>query len=293
MVRWIIVCYLVQSIIELTASSLPALAAFLSYFNHAQDDQVASGGVRGVALASGTTWSLGLTYGMVFIMYFREYLMDKVNLKTVGGLMVLVVGTFFAGRTGFVGACIGFAYFFIFSRKGIHKKLAIFVYVAFFIVVICQIALIFFPEYVYFALNSVLPWALEPIFNFLDGKGVSTSSTDVLDEMWKNIPTINQALTGTGNFTNPDGSYYMHTDVGILRNLFYWGVGGYVVLISYQIYVMLPMFLERNYRNMTIVTGIYLMFCEYKAMTLGFNKMALSILFLLSFTQYIRSRCLK
>ena len=291
MLKWIIAAYIVQGFIELAASCTPPLASALIYFNRADLVHRDEGSIRGLALASGTTWSLGLTYGMVFIFYFSIYLMRKINFLTVAGLMLLVVGTFFAGRTGFVGGCIGFVYFMLFSRKALHKKLSIFVYVIFIIAIICELAIIFFPEYVEYAVQFLLPWALEPLFNLLDGKGLTSASTNTLDEMWDVTPTIQQALLGTGHFTNEDGSYYMHVDIGFTRNLFYWGVGGYLILVIYALYLIWPMFKNRQYRAMMIFTFLYLMMCEYKAMTIGFNKMVVSIIFLLSFTQILENKC--
>lgn len=291
-IKWIILAYLVQSIIELIASGVPGLASFLLYFNRAEDAHVMSGGVRGVALAASTTWGLGLTYGLAFILYFKHYLMRRVNLLTVSGLMILIVGTFFAGRTGFVGACIGLAYFMLLSKKRVHKKVAIFIYAVFIIYLICQIALIFFYDYTVYAIEFILPWALEPLFNLIDGKGLSTGSTNRLAEMWEVIPTWRQALLGTGNFTNADDSFFMHVDVGILRNLFYWGIGGYAVLIAYEIFTVKPMFKNKTYRNMMLFVCIYLMVGEYKALVIGVNKMILSLLFLMSFAQVLDdNRC--
>jgi hypothetical protein len=293
MIKWLIMAYLVQSLIELVASATPSLASVLLYFNHADDAQAGYNGVRGLALSSGTTWNLGLTYGIVFILYIRYYLMHKVNLLTVAGIMLLVVGTFFAGRTGFVGACIGFIYFILFSKKGLHKKAAVLFYAIFIIYLICQIAMIFFYDYVIYAISFVLPWALEPLLNLIDGKGLSSGSTDVLDQMWSRLPTLQETLLGTGYFIGRDGAYYMHTDVGVLRNIFYWGLGGYSLLIAYQIYTMLPILRCKSYRNMMIFVFIYLAFAEYKAMTIGYNKMVLSIIFLISFSQVLDNRCRK
>lgn len=290
-IKWVIAAYLVQSIIELVASCIPSLASALIYFNRADLVHRDEGSIRGLALAAGTTWSLGLTYGIVFILYFNTYLMRKINLLTVIGLILLVVGTFFAGRTGLVGGCIGFVYFMLFSRKALYKKLSIFIYIIFIIAIICELAIILFPRYVDFAIQFLLPWALEPLYNLIEGKGLTSASTNRLDEMWDATPTVQQALFGTGHFTNEDGSYYKHIDIGFTRNLFYWGIGGYLILIAYALYIVWPMFKNKHYRYMMIFTFMYLMLCEYKAMTIGFNKMAVSIIFLLSFTHILENRC--
>ena len=283
---WIIIAYLIQSIIELIAVSVPAIASALDYFNHAGQDQENSGGVRGMALASGTTWSLGLTYGAVFILYFGCILSEKINLKTTAGLMLLVIGTIFAGRTGFVGAVIGGIFFILFGKQNIFQKSMLLVYIL--IIVLCMVTIVYLivPQFIEYMIFNVMPWAFEPIFSYIDGGVVSTKSTDVLDDMWNEIPTFEEAICGVGLFTGADGKYYRHTDVGILRNLFYWGIGGYAVLVSYQLYLLWPMFKLRNYRLLWIFLLVFLLACEYKAMTLGFNKQSVSLIFLISFIAY-------
>lgn len=282
-IQTIVYAYIIQSFIELMASAVPSIASILTYFNRAGDMQEASGGVRGMALASATTWSLGLTYGLVFIIYTYRYMLNRLSWKTVLGWFVLVLGTFFAGRTGFVGAALGIAYFILFSRYSIINASQFILYAVLIIIVLVTILFAIFPNYMEYMIFNVLPWAIEPVFNFIDGKGFSTGSTDVLDTMWNRPMTELEFLFGTGYFTGPDGAYYLHTDVGVLRNLFYWGIIGYTALISYQIYVMYPLFkLDRKHLILGLVIVIYLALGEYKAMTIGLNKMTFSILFLIS-----------
>ena len=286
-IRWIIISYIVQSIIELSASFIPSLASSLLYFNHADKFQESTNGVRGLALSSGTTWNLGLTYGIVFILYLNKFTKKVMHFNDVLGFMILVVGTFFAGRTGFVGACIGIIYILLFSSHRIKNTIKFSSYLLTIISILCLSILALFPNYVEYALTNLLPWALEPVFNLMDDKGLSSKSTDRLAEMWQEIPTFKEAILGTGHFTNEDGSYYRHVDVGYLRNLFYWGIIGYLFLIIYQSFIILPILKAKQYRNITLIIFIYLFIAEYKAMTIGFNKMAISILLLMSLTQYL------
>lgn len=104
----IIWAFLVQSIIQLIAMSIPSFAHFILYFSRAHDLQDAyGGGVRGLALSSGVGWSLGLAYGLIYIVFVKRYLLSGVNMKSTLIGILLLMGTIFAGRTGFVGACLG------------------------------------------------------------------------------------------------------------------------------------------------------------------------------------------
>lgn len=292
-IKWIIVAYLIQSIIEAIASFSPSLATSLLYFNRANDILAESRGARGLALSSGTTWNLGLTYGIVYILYLGNFITKKIRFRNVLELILLIIGTFFAGRTGFVGAGVGMIYLLVFSSHRITNVVKTILYAILIIYIICQIIWLYFPTYIDYALTELLPWALEPLLNLIDGNGLSSKSTDRLDEMWQVIPTLEQVLLGTGHFTNENGSYFMHVDVGYLRNLFYWGIFGYMFIILYQLYMLYPLYISKQFRYIALFITIYLFIGEYKAMTIGFNKMSVSIIFLLSFSQYLSSKCLK
>lgn len=87
-------------------------------------------------------------------------------------------------------------------------------------------------------LISILPddmyrWALEPILHKED-----TQTTDQMAEWWLNTSfSIKTFFIGDGRYTNPDGSYYMRTDIGIFRQIFYGGIIGFflVLLLHYKI----------------------------------------------------------
>lgn len=282
----IIFCYIIQSFIELAASAIPPLASFMKYFT-GDDLQDRYNGVRGLALTSAAGWSLGLTFGIVFIIYCSQVLLKKTDIRSIGGLLILVLGCFFAGRTGLFGLIIGIAYYILFGKFS-HTISLLFKII---ITVLLGIEAVFliFPEYYEFAADYILPFALEPLYNFMDGKGFSSRSTDRLGEMWQ--VTINDwdLLIGTGVFTNPDGSYCQFTDVGVLRNILYWGIAGYIFIILYQIYITLPALKHREYRKMMVWILLYLAICECKAVTIGLNKMTFSILFLIGSITFLNS----
>ena len=82
--------------------SIPSFAHFILYFSRALDLQDAyGGGGRGLALSSGVGWSLGLAYGLIYIVFVKRYLLSGVNMKSTFIGILLLMGTIFAGRTGF------------------------------------------------------------------------------------------------------------------------------------------------------------------------------------------------
>lgn len=280
--RYIIYAYILQSVIQLVAFAYPSFAGIMIYFNRSDNLQEATAGVRGLALSSATGWSLALSYGLVFIIYTKHYMLGCINFKILLGWVCLFVGTIFAGRTGLVGSCIGVIYFLFCNHQNPVKRIWYIIKLLLGIASIATLLYILFPVYIGNIVDYVFPFAFEPVYNFLKGEGFTTRSTNILSEMWDVSLSLKEFFWGTGYFTNPNGSYYRHTDVGVLRNLFYWGIGGYFVLILYQLRIIQPIWQLRETRFMCFFIMLFLCLAEYKAMTFGINKQVFSVLFLLS-----------
>ena len=75
-------------------------------------------------------------------------------------------------------------------------------------------------------------WAFEMFINYGSDAGLSSASTDRLKEMYVYPTSLKTYLIGDGLFNLKD-HYYMETDVGYLRLLFY---GGIPVALCFFIY---------------------------------------------------------
>ncbi|WP_143340963.1 hypothetical protein [Dethiosulfovibrio salsuginis] len=80
-------------------------------------------------------------------------------------------------------------------------------------------------------------WGLEPIYNLLEHGQLKTSSSDVLKTMYTFPDRTHTYIFGDGKYVNRDvmgreSGYYMHTDVGYMRLLYY---GGVPMVIAYFI----------------------------------------------------------
>lgn len=291
----IIWVFLMQSIIQLIAMSVPVFAQSILYFNRAHDLQDAyGGGVRGLALSSGVGWSLALAYGLIYIIFVKRYLLCSVSIKSTVMGMLLLMGTFFAGRTGFVGAGLGGVLFLISNQQSFISKFSLIMKILIGIIAFCLCFYLFFPSMTEHLVENVFPFAFEPFYKLYYNDEFSTSSTDTLGEMWMVSTSFEEVMFGSGNFTDYiTGSYYKHVDVGILRNLFYWGIGGYTLLIIYQLMLISPIkYIESqlvsrfNIFSYKFFIITYLFLLEFKAMTIGFNKMTFSIIFLIAYFYY-------
>lgn len=295
--KYIVIAFFIQSIIELLASVTPSFAAMLLPFNRAYDFAVSEEGRRGLALASGTGWSLGLAFGLLYIIYVKRYLLKGVDALKIGIGVILLIGTMFAGRTGFVGAAFGVLLFFLNANKGIPYKFLIISKILIVISLVCILFYFCFPTLTTHLIDNVFPFAFEPFYKLFYNDEFSTSSTDTLQEMWEVKISPLEVLIGTGNFTEPSGAYYKHIDIGVMRNLFYWGIGGYLIMIVYQLHFLYPIrtiSIDRkqkwNIAMYRLCLIVYLFLMEFKAMVIGFNKTSMSIVFLLGFFYYYEYR---
>ncbi|KAA6323115.1 hypothetical protein EZS27_027413 [termite gut metagenome] len=300
--KYIVYAYLVQSVIQLVASVSPSLVSVLVLFSRATKFQETAAGIRGLALSSATGWSLGLSYGLVYIIFVKRFLLYKVGISKMIIGILLLAGTFFAGRSGFVGAAIGVLFLILNNNQSFTLKFFLIIKGIFFIVVFCIFFYLLFPVLTNHLIERVFPFAFEPFYKLAYNDRFATGSTDVLLRMWSVPISFIEVLCGTGYFTDPiTGAYFMGPDVGVLRNLFYWGIGGYLLVIIYQIVLIQPI----RYINEKASTSkynmilyqyaimLYLFLLELKAMTIGFNKMTFSIVFLLSYFYFedYRSSC--
>ena len=89
-------------------------------------------------------------------------------------------------------------------------------------------------------------FAFEAFFNYFEHGEFETSSTNTLQTMYVFPETFKTWLIGDGYFSSPGsdpyyfgklvGGYYMGTDVGYLRFIFFFGVPGLIAFSSFIIY---------------------------------------------------------
>lgn len=129
---------------------------------------------------------------------------------------------------------------------------------------------VFFPRLV----SSSMPlinFALEMFLNYFNSGQLSTVSTSHLETMYIFPSRIDTYFIGDGLYTNADGLYYMGTDVGYLRLLFYFGVVGIILYIFLQ-YLLLRQSTQtiRHGRILFIFIFIYILILNLK----GFADLA-------------------
>ncbi len=91
--------------------------------------------------------------------------------------------------------------------------------------------------------NDAINYGFELFMSAENGKGASTHSSDLLKWMLTIWPTSDKTwFIGDGWYFTENGGYYMRTDVGYARLIFYFGIFGMMVFFIYQIIVTLISF---------------------------------------------------
>lgn len=292
-VKSFILIFVIQTFIELVATSFPSsIGNFVRLFNHFDPESVIGLGdrVRGYALSAATTYHLSLVYGVAFILYIKTLVESKkIRFRQLITGLLIVVGVFFAGRTGFVGIGIGCIYFLVSLKVKTKNKFSAISNLLVSIAIIITLTLTVAPKkFKDMVVDYLIPYAFEFVYQKLDSGKAQTASTNQLKEMWHRDFDERELIFGSGKYTTDDGRYYMRVDPGILRHLLYGGILFYLLLILYQTLITFPLKKRADY-YIFILIFIYFLFMDFKGVTIGINKFAFASTLLLGFS-YTRAQ---
>jgi len=192
----------------------------------------------GMFFMGGIIWGLAL----LFIAYLlRKHSMEGRSIWKLVCLFgfVLVVGTFIA-RTTLVGAGLAAAYIcwpkrwdLTFSRASLHRIGAFFGLLLLFGVATVAVVNYRFPDLLD---SAIVGWAFEMFISAGNDDAFTTQSTQHLETMFVWPDNFKTWLIGDALFNDEHG-YYMGTDVGYLRLIYYFGLVGLSVFFGAQFFL--------------------------------------------------------
>lgn len=300
--------FFVQSCVEIAAFVNPSIKSIVSFFQKDLVSQKDMGGIRALALTGNPFFDLAAGFGLIFIVFTFSITINSsrrkfFSLKNSFFFIVLFVGSFFAGRTAFVGLGIALVlYFFSFGsrfKKGISfLRLILIVAVSSFLLYNILLPL----ETKDMVENQLLPFAFEAVYNYIDTGETGTKSGEILDEMYFPI-SWQTFLFGDGIYTGKDGAYYMHTDAGIMRNILFYGIFGLLFIVfGHLFYFLKPLgrifsdmkkeisFTSVNKLLFFLSLLLYTIVLQYKGEVLLFMPIIQVMLFYICFSFVERSR---
>lgn len=275
--------FFIQSLIIFTVILFPQFKPIIQFFQRnaevAIQADLFSNGIRANALSGGLFFGLTISFSISLILFIHNYFFienKKITYLLIIKLIIVNLAMLISGRFGAVYLfCLPFIFGFSISNITKLKKL-------FLSLILC--ALLFIILY-YF--DIIL---FKPIINSHIGSYVlefftnhgQTSSTNRLFDMYDLKESIYDILLGSGYYTNSDGSYYKHVDVGYLRLLLYGGVPFLILAFIYTFNLILPfrkcsLFLNSN--KLWVAVIIFFILCSFKGEVMMTMVSVNSILF--------------
>lgn len=116
---------------------------------------------------------------------------------------------------------------------------------------------------------ELIRYGFEGFFNWVEKGEWETGSTEKLKTMYVYPESLKTWIIGDGYFDNPSGhGFYMDTDVGYLRFIFYCGLSGLTVFILFFIYLTISMCLNfKKYTHLFLLLFLFLLINWLKVST--------------------------
>lgn len=168
-----------------------------------------------------------------------------------------------SGRVFFVMIPVTFLYIFVLKKYklGITIKTSVKTFLPVIIIAVAAFVYLFAEN------EALIEWVFELFINFGDSGTMESASTNQLKEMYVFPDNIKTWIIGDGLSVSADGGFYMGTDVGYIRSLFYWGIIGTTVyyLIQYLCYRnIVKLGIDDNAKTYILFILIWLLIYSFK-----------------------------
>ncbi|MBJ2126445.1 hypothetical protein [Flavobacterium sp. IB48] len=184
-------------------------------------------------------------YTLILIPFLIPYCKNKAQLRLLSFsfLLILLLGMMMS-RTTMLGGAVALILLFLPSRFGLNCSAKIRSFLSYFIIIPILIVPLFFviDQKVIDTLKVASEFGFEMFYNYLDDGNITTDSTEQMKEMYKLPESTITYLLGDGKFYNNQMNdaegYYMGTDIGFLRLLYYFGIVGSLLFFLLQFMVL-------------------------------------------------------
>lgn len=287
----IIYVFIIQSFIQLISFIYPEVKEILNIFRSesAIIIQENYGNIRGLAISGSAVFGLAICYGLIYIyyiIYWKDMFSNYKMLRLIS-FVLLLFGGLSAGRTAFIGIPIGLLYVVImfFMKRRITIKINsnfniwnTFITCMVFIGIVVLSIFLLTNESLQYRLETLADYVLQFYYIYEKTGRLATSSTDVLfSNMYFGVST-KTFLLGDGMYTDTNGSYYMNTDAGYMRNILFFGFFGVILLLIFQLLLFNWKSTSKVIENILIV--LFILILHIKGDVLGFASQLTGILFI-------------
>lgn len=249
LVDLLVLCAVVQLSLSLVMFFSPEVKNVLQPLIH--ESEIAKEAMERAAtrmVGFGTHFFLsGTIHAFILIMIAISFTLRKVSLiKSVvlmlSFIFIAVVGTIMA-RTTLVGVLFAIVIVLL-RRRGKRYFISGLVLST----IIISATSVYFLDLISDDMEQLFNFGFEAFVNYKDTGSFSTSSTDVLLRMYK-FPSVWETwLWGDARYEAGKG-YYMNTDIGFCRLIFYFGVIGLITYMYFEYYILKKIFPPQIYGN--------------------------------------------
>ncbi|WP_438288216.1 hypothetical protein [Edwardsiella tarda] len=211
--------FFVNGLICFIAGSFPEVLALVNFFK-IENHEIGSIVFRNSFLSGSGYFGISSIYAIIILLCGYKLVNDGASLSFLIKFLVILLAGVIAGRTAFIGVAV--AFFYVVTKSIKYSILSI--------LLVCSLVIIILS-------NSELSVYSSWIFEFIKINGgsisfTSTSSTDELSRMYFLPQELLTYIVGDGRYVE-DGKYYMGTDAGYMRNLFFGGIPFVIFVIIY------------------------------------------------------------
>lgn len=246
--NYIIALCAVQCIVALLIYSIPSLDTFFRHYTVIAD---LSSSFDSRLYGIGTQFDVaGIRFAAALILCTAMFLSNPLDDKSIllymtSFCIIFVLGNMMS-RTTTVGAIISLLY--IILKSGLWKlsvsRNEVNILKLLFYVLLVSIPLIVCLYKFSYDFRELMGFGFEGFIHFMETGEWDSHSTSILQGMWNVWPqNFKTWIIGDGYFSDPNNPklYYMRTDVGYARMIFYCGLLGLSIFMSFFVY------LTRNY----------------------------------------------
>lgn len=241
--KYIIALCVLQGCLSFAFHVSPPIRDFFSQFFNVSETTNKSG-VRLFGLgASSDTGGIKYAISLVLAGYLlcRTTIKRKEYLLLILSFWVIVVLGNMMSRTTTVGALLAIAYIVFCSIRGrSYEEKPYRPFRRFLSVSICLVPFLLIFNRLFPQTSELYKFAFEGFYMFFETGEWETSSTNILWEMWRIWPRkLKTWIIGDGLFLDPNDPslYYMGTDVGYARFVFFCGLLGLIVFAVFFVYL--------------------------------------------------------
>lgn len=221
-------------------------------------------------------FSGSIKYGIVlFSALILPYVYNGVFVKNKfiywSSILFISIGGLLTGRTYFVAISLGVLMLVIIESKSILRFIVINLKVVTFIL----LATLIIVSVGYYSLNQqqfdrIVNFVFELFLNLSSGDGLSSSSTDTLINMYVFPDSLKTWLVGDGLITGATGGYYMSTDVGFLRLIYYFGLPSTLIFIYvyYKYYIITTRLFTKEYKVFLKIITLWFLILNFKGLVM-------------------------